>query len=131
MPITPTSVDRRVLGERALDLERADVRAVVDDDLLLAAEEPEVAVVVGAGEVAGVEPAVAHDLGGRVGVAPVADGLAAGLDPHPADVAGRDLGAVVVEQRDRRRPGSAGRSSRAWISPDGGFSVASPTSVMP
>ena len=48
--------DRGVLEQRALDLERADVGAVVDDDLLLAAEEPQVAVVVGAGQVAGVEP---------------------------------------------------------------------------
>ena len=54
--------DRRVLGERAFHLHRADVRAVVHDDLLLAPEEPQVAVVVGVREVPGVEPAVAQDL---------------------------------------------------------------------
>jgi hypothetical protein len=44
--------DGGMLGERPFDLERADVRAVVDDDLLLAPEEPEVSVRVGAREVA-------------------------------------------------------------------------------
>jgi len=37
---------------RALDLVGADVGAIVNDHLLLAAEEPEVAVLVGSGEIA-------------------------------------------------------------------------------
>ena len=41
-----------MLRKRLLHLLRADVRPVVHDDLLLAAEEPEVAVLVGPGEVA-------------------------------------------------------------------------------
>ena len=70
------------------------------DDLLLAAEEPEVAVVVGAREVAGVEPAVAQDLGGRVRVLPVPDGLAPGADPDPADGAVAALAAFFVAHAD-------------------------------
>ena len=46
-----------VLEQRLLDLLRADVRAVVDDDLLLAAAEPQVAVFVRRHDVAGIEPA--------------------------------------------------------------------------
>src|SRR5262249_25507755 len=42
----------RVLGQRVLDLLGADVRAVVHDDLLLASEEPQAAVVVEPHEVA-------------------------------------------------------------------------------
>jgi hypothetical protein len=41
-----------VLDQGALDLEGGDVGAVVDDDLLLAAVEPPVPVLVGAGEIA-------------------------------------------------------------------------------
>ena len=43
--------DRWMLDEGSLDLVWADVGAVVDDHLLHAAEEPEVAVIVGPGEV--------------------------------------------------------------------------------
>jgi hypothetical protein len=42
-----------VLGQCLFDLTGADVGAVVDDDLLLAPEEPQVAVVIGVREVAG------------------------------------------------------------------------------
>src|SRR6185295_7373936 len=88
------------VGDGVLHLHRADVRAVVDDDLLVAAVEPEVAVVVGVGEIAGVEPAVTKDLGGGIRTVPVPDRLAAGPDPHPPDGAGCTLGAVVVAHRD-------------------------------
>ena len=64
MPTTP-ALDGRVLDQRPLHHLRRDVRAVVDDDLLAPAAEVEVAVVVRAHHVAGVEPPFAKRLGGR------------------------------------------------------------------
>ena len=55
---------RRVRGHDLLDLGRGDVLAPADDDVLLAADDREPAVVEG-GEVAGVEPA-ARDRGARL-----------------------------------------------------------------
>ena len=83
----------------------------MDDHLLLAAEEPEVAVLVGAGEVAGVQPLVAHDLLGRLRRFPVAGHAAAGADPDAADRFRPDRLAVFVADRDAeaadRRPDRA------------------------
>ena len=56
-----------MLGQGLLDLHRADVRSVMHDDLLLAPEEPEVAVFVGVHEITGIQPAVTNDLGGGIG----------------------------------------------------------------
>src|SRR3954454_3169546 len=56
------ALDARVPDQHLLDLLRADVRTVVDEDLLLAAAEVEVVVLVALHHVAGVEPAIAKDL---------------------------------------------------------------------
>jgi hypothetical protein len=102
---------------------------VVDDHLLLAAEEPEVAVGVGAGEVAGVEPLVAHHLCGRLRRLPVASHAAAGADPDPAHRLRRDRLAVIAAQGDAVTP-VGGPIEPCRIPPEGGFRVASPTSVI-
>ena len=65
-PNDPSAVDRPVLGQRLLDLLQADVGAVVDDDLLLAPREPQVAVFVRHQLVAGIEPARLDGLGGGI-----------------------------------------------------------------
>jgi hypothetical protein len=57
-PITPGLGDGRVLDQGALDLERADQVAGGLDDVVGASDEPEVAVGVASGEVAGEVPAV-------------------------------------------------------------------------
>ena len=59
-------LDRRVLVEHLLDLARVDVVAAADDQVLLAVDDEEVAVLVHLGHVAGAEPAVVGDrlLGG-------------------------------------------------------------------
>ena len=57
----------RVLVEDLLDLARVDVVAAADDHVLLAVDDEEVAVLVDGRHVAGVQPAVADRLGGRVG----------------------------------------------------------------
>src|SRR5262249_42918824 len=60
--------DRGMLEERALDLERADAVAGRDDHVVRAADEPEVAVVVAAGAIAGQIPLAAPARGrsGRI-----------------------------------------------------------------
>src|SRR5262249_60392533 len=89
-----------MLDQRALPLVRADVGAVMDDPLLLPAEEPEVAVLVGAREVARVEPAIDHDLPGRVRRLPVAEHAAGGADPDPTHLPSADRLAVFASQCD-------------------------------
>ena len=85
--------DAGVVVQELLDLGRIDVLAPPDDQLLAAADDPVVAVVALAGEVAGVKPAVGVDHpGGRLGVLVIAGhdavaaraklaGLAAGRPP--------------------------------------------------
>ena len=63
---------RRMLDERRLDLERADAVRGRDDDVVGAADEPEVAVLVLRRAVAREVPAVVEHLGVGVVVAPVA-----------------------------------------------------------
>jgi hypothetical protein len=62
---------RRVLEQRSLDLLRADVRAVVDDDLLLAAAKPKIAVRIGAHHVTGIQSAVDERRGGVTAGMPI------------------------------------------------------------
>src|SRR5213075_2489776 len=63
--------DSRVLHQAFLDLARADPVAARGDDVVVAALEEDVAVLVDAAEVAGQQP-VAGELGGRgLGIAPV------------------------------------------------------------
>ena len=61
-PITPASATRRVLHQRALDLERADQVPGRLDDVVAAADEPEPAVGVAPGQVAGEVPAAGEGL---------------------------------------------------------------------
>ena len=93
------AVDHIVLEEGFLDLLRANVGAVVHDDLLLAALEPEIALLVGPHNVAGVEPAVLNGLGCRVRPVPIADHIGGRLDPEPARLARGKLPAVLVADR--------------------------------
>ena len=118
----------RVLHERVLDLDAVDVLAAAVDHVLLAVDDLDEAVVVDAGQVAGVQPAVDERLGGLLGLVPVAgdDVLAADqqladvrrlvdvdeveLDDRRGEADGLGpLSAVLVgqERRDRRRLGQA------------------------
>jgi hypothetical protein len=60
--------DGGVLVQHLLDLARVDVVAAADDEVLLAVDDEQVAVLVGVAEVAGVEPAVLERLGRRLGL---------------------------------------------------------------
>src|SRR4029453_12119982 len=64
---------RRVLEQGALDLERPDPVAGRDDHVVGPARVPDVAVLVLAGGVLGVEPVAAEDLPGVLGPVPVAE----------------------------------------------------------
>ena len=102
----------------------------MDDHLLLPAEEPEIAVLVGPSEIARVEPVVGHDLFGRLRRLPVAGHAAAASDPDPADLPGLDRLALLLAQGDGE-PADRLPIEPCLISPEGGLSVAKPTSVIP
>ena len=89
--------DGRVLVEHLLDLAGIDVVAAADDQVLLAIDDEEVAVLVDLREVTGVEPAAAHRLGRRVGTLPVALHHVRALDDDLPHLALRDLLVVLVE----------------------------------
>src|SRR4029453_1679126 len=98
-PDDPRAFDRGELEQRLFDLLRADVGAVVHDDLLLAPAEPQVAVFIRPHDVAGIEPARPDGLGGGIGPVPVSDHVAPRADPKAALGAGRQLGAALVPDR--------------------------------
>ena len=90
--------DGLVLVEDLLDLARVHVVAAADDQLLLAVDDEEVAVLVDLGHVAGLEPAVLVDGLLRLLLAlPVALHHVVALDGDLADLALVDLVAVVVD----------------------------------
>src|SRR3954462_13629221 len=80
-----------VLVEDLLDLARVDVVAAADDQLLLAVDDEEVAVLVDLAHVAGVEPAVDDPLVGFLGLVPVALHDVVALDGDLADLALLDV----------------------------------------
>ena len=105
---------QRMLIQHALDLDRRDVFAAAPDDVLLAVDEVQVACVVGAHDVAGVEPAAGPGLfGGRFVFQVAAEETAsrigaAGAHPQLAGHAGVDVGACVIHQAPlHRRVGAA------------------------
>src|SRR5258708_19999115 len=95
----PGDLHRRVLDQRFLDLLRADVGAVMHDDLLAAAAEPQIAVGVDPHHVAGIEPAILDRRAGRLWIGPIADRIAGRLDPQAAFPAGRDPRAALLADR--------------------------------
>ena len=98
-------------GEHLLDLGGEHVEPRHDDQVLGPIDEVEVAVVVGGGHVAGVQPTVGVEhLGGRLGVAVVAGEHVVAANPDLADVADERV-AVVVDQTDLdARQGTTDRS---------------------
>ena len=86
----------RVAVEARLDLGRVDVLAAADHHVLGAVDDVDEAVLVPRRHVAGPHPAaaVAEDLGGEVGPAPVADHVRRALDDDLAD------GRAVARRRD-------------------------------
>ena len=97
--------DLRVRDQHVLGLLRVDVDAARDDHVGLAVGQVEVAVLVEVADVADRRPAVlVARVGGLVGRVVVGEARAA-LGPDRADLAGRQLVAVVVE--DVRRADSA------------------------
>src|SRR3954454_14535718 len=100
-----------VLVEDLLDLARIDVVAAADDHVLLAVDDEEVAVLVDAGHVARVEPAVVQDLLRGVVAVPVALHQVVAADRDLADLALAHLVAVLVDDLhldalDRRPDGA-------------------------
>jgi hypothetical protein len=98
--MTAASAIASVAEQDLLDLARVDVVAAADDQVLLAVDDEQVAVVVAVGEVAGVEPAALERLRGLLGLVVVA--------LHDVVAADDDLADVLLPGgsgcRRRRRP---------------------------
>src|SRR5262249_53342101 len=86
--------------ERLLDLARIDVLAASDDELALAANDVDEAVPVDAPEIAAVEPAAAEGRRRRVRIAEVPAHDVRALDHDLADLAGRDVAIVAVDDAE-------------------------------
>ena len=95
--------DRGMLDEAVLDLDAVDVLAAADDHVLLAVGDEEEAVVVDVADVAGVQPAVAHGVRGRLGLVPVAGHDERAVHRHLAGLTGRHLVAVGVADLELER----------------------------
>src|SRR5215208_6544406 len=94
---------RRMAADRVLDLDRGDVLAAGDDDVLLAVADFDVAVGVPDAEVAAVKPAAGERGGGGVGRLEVAlhDVVAAHHHLAEGDAVAGHVGHLVVDHADR------------------------------
>jgi len=90
--------DRRMLAQHLFDLGGVDVNAAALDDVALASDKKEIAVFVDAAEIADSDILAALRLGGQFRVFVVAVELHVGASAYLADLARRDLTAVVVEK---------------------------------
>ena len=87
-----TCLTAGMVHQRLVDLARRNLFAAAIDDLLEAAGEPEIAVLVEDALVAGAEPAVAESFGVGLGVVLVASRDVGAADDDLADLAGRPRG---------------------------------------
>jgi hypothetical protein len=83
------------------------------DDLLLPPAEPEIVVPVGPHDVAGIEPAVFHDLGRRLRIIPIAGGLAARINEDAPFFAVARLLSLCLA--DGEREAGVGQADRAKL----------------
>src|SRR5262249_44687386 len=112
--------DRRMLGDQVLQLARADVLALADDDVLAAAGEPPAAGVVQRAEIPGPEPAVRRE---RIAAVEVAEEALGAARDDLALAPGADVGAVLVDESDlvrADRPSVAVDAALGWIVRAGG-----------
>src|SRR5262249_56487070 len=89
-----------MVGEQVLDLARTDVLALADDDVLLAAGDPEIAIAVERAQVAGAEPAVGGEGLLVEGAIEVAEAALRSAREDLTLLPGRPLHAVVVDDPD-------------------------------
>src|SRR6266487_1737039 len=90
----------RVRDQRLLDVPGEDVEPAADDQVLLAVDHPQVAVLVEVADVAGMQPAAAQRLRGRLRRVPVAEHHAGGAAADLAALAEGDLAVVLVQDAD-------------------------------
>src|SRR4029453_5436881 len=89
-----------VLEQRVLDFLGRDIRAVVDDQLLPAAAEGEIACLIRLHNIAGIQPAVVHDSSGGRRIPPIANGQTRSADPRAACGTDWQLLTVLVADRE-------------------------------
>src|SRR5262249_20210692 len=92
-----TLADAPQLAQHPLHLGGIDVLAAGDDDVLDAVLEPEAALRIALGDVAGAKPAAGKRLGGVLRVVPVAARHVLAAHQHLAGHAGAHLGAAGVD----------------------------------
>jgi hypothetical protein len=121
-----------VLEERALDLERPDAVAGGDDDVVGASDEPQIAVLVAPGAVAGDVPFAAPRGRGLLRVLPVLAEERRGrvAERQVADLARLDLRARLVDDADVVAGKRLPHRSRADRHP-GRFAASTVVSVWP
>ena len=106
--------DARELIDELFDFARVDVLAHADDHVLEAIDDVDVALFVGAGDVARMEPAAAQRVLRRVGQVPVAEHDVVALDDELAGLTFGDFLAVGVNELpgDARNDGATGADFR-------------------
>jgi hypothetical protein len=85
-----------------LDLYRRDVGPAADDEILLAAYEPELVALALPHQVAAVVPAIACRIVDAIRRNPVADGHVGTTNKELADLASRHIPAFIVHETDLR-----------------------------
>ena len=100
--------------QRSLHLAAADVLSTADDQVLDAIDDEQVALVVEIGDVAGAEPPVFEHAGIDLGPVPVADEHRRAAHQQFAALAGRQFGALLVDnlQLQHRRAAPGARRAR-------------------
>ena len=117
----------RVLEQGGFDLDAVDVLAAADDHVLGPVDDVDEALVVDAGDVARVQPAVGDRRRRRLRLVPVALDDVGTLDPQLADLARRQQAGRRGRRPARRRPGPARRRCRACAGSRRRRSSSSPT----
>ena len=94
-------IDGRVGVQDRLDFSRGDILTATNDDVILAANQVDIAVFVDIAHVAGMQPAVfVQQGGGRAFLIGVALHHARGANDHLTDLVGRQLFIVVIKDLD-------------------------------
>lgn len=122
--------DRRVFEQCCFDLERADVGTAVDDDLLLSPEKPQIPVLVSVSQVAesSHSPEMTCLVASSAFQQPIIR-LRERIKIRPTDP--EPTGLPSSSGNVMSNPLTGGSIEPCLLTPDGGFNVAKPTSVIP
>ena len=86
------------LVDKLLDLARIDIFAHADNHILDAVDNVDIAIFVGSGHIARMEPATAHDIMRHIGKIPIAKYHIIAFDDKLAQLAARNLLSLVIDE---------------------------------